>query len=63
MSEPGANDRRSQAQPTVEAGKPLALSGRTPSDTSCQVNMQMESSQTVSFGEINVYKGAIDPYN
>ena len=56
-SEEGANDRRSRVQLTGEAGKPLALNDPTTSDTSCQVNMQMISTETVSFGEIRIYKG------
>ena len=57
VSEKGANDRRSRVQLTGEAGKPLALNDPTTSDTSCQVNMQMISTETVSFGEIRIYKG------
>ena len=55
MSEKGANERRSRVQLTGEAGKPLALNDPTTSDTSCQVNMQMISTETVSFGEIRIY--------
>ena len=57
VSEEGANDRRSRVQLTGEAGKPLALNDPTTSDTSCQVNMQMISIETVSFGDIRIYKG------
>ena len=56
--------RRLGAQPTVEAGKPLALIGLAPPYSYCQVDMQMESwTQTVSFGEIHIYKGAIEGDN
>ena len=58
------NGRGLGAQPTVEAGKPLALIGLAPPYSYCQVDMQMESwTQTVSFGEIHIYKGAIEGEN